>query len=53
MKFSSRTGYMMSQFLIAEEPQEPDEDLSLKERVTLLEKRVTLLEMKDGAVGGP
>ena len=51
VKFGSRTGYMMSQFLTAEEPLEPDEDLSLEERVTRLEKRVAMLEMKDGAVG--
>jgi hypothetical protein len=42
---------MMSQFLTAEEPLEPDEDLTLEERVTRLERRVALLEMKDGAVG--
>ena len=51
VKFGSRTGYMMSQFLTAEEPLEPDEDLPIEERVTRLEKRVALLEMKDGAVG--
>ena len=51
VKFGSRTGYMMSQFLTAEEPLEPDEDLPLEERVTRLEKRVAMLEMKDGAVG--
>ena len=51
MKFGSRTGYMMSQFLTAEEPLEPDEDLTIEERVTRLEKRVAMLEMKDGAVG--
>ena len=51
VKFGSRTGYMMSQFLTAEEPLEPDEDLALEERVTRLEKRVAMLEMKDGAVG--
>ena len=51
VKFGSRTGYMMSQFLTAEEPLEPDEDLTLEERVTRLEKRVAMLEMKDGAVG--
>ena len=50
-KFGSRTGYMMTQFLTAEEPLEPDEDLTLEERVTRLERRVALLEMKDGAVG--
>ena len=51
VKFGSRTGYMMSQFLTAEEPLEPDEDLTIEERVTRLEKRVAMLEMKDGAVG--
>ena len=42
---------MMSQFLTAEEPLEPDEDLTLEERVTRLEKRVDMLEIKDGVVG--
>ena len=51
VKFGSRTGYVMSQFLTAEVTLEPDEDLTLEERVTRLEKRVALLEMKDGAVG--
>ena len=51
VKFGSRTGYMMSQFLTAEELLELDEDLTLEERVTRLEKRVALLEMKNGAVG--
>lgn len=51
VKFGSRSGYMMSQFLTAEEPLEPDEDLTIEERVTRLERRVALLEMKDGAVG--
>ena len=51
VKFGSHTGYMMSQFLTAEEPLEPDEDLTLEERVIRLEKRVAMLEMKDGAVG--
>jgi len=51
VKFGSRSGYMMSQFLTAEEPLEPDEDLTLEERITRLEKRVAMLEMKDGAVG--
>lgn len=51
VKFGSRIGYMMSQFLTAEESQEPDEDLSTEERITRLERRVALLEMKDGAVG--
>ncbi len=51
VKFGSHTGYMMSQFLTAEEPLEPDEDLTLEERVTRLEKRVAMLEIKDGAVG--
>jgi hypothetical protein len=41
----------MSQFLTVEEPLEPDEDLTIEERVTRLEKRVAMLEMKDGAVG--
>ena len=31
--------------------QEPDEDLTLEERVTCLERRVALLEANDGAVG--
>lgn len=51
VKFGSRTGYMMSQFLTAEEALEADEDLTLEERVNRLEKRVALLEKKDGAVG--
>ncbi len=52
VKFGSRTGYMMTKFLIAEEDdQEPDEDLTLEERVTRLEKRVAMLEAYDGAVG--
>ena len=51
VKFGSRTGYMMSQFLTAEEPLEPDEDLTIEERVTRLEKRVAMLEAYDGAVG--
>ena len=51
VKFGSRTGYMMSKFLIAEDEQEPDEDLTLEERVTRLEKRVAMLEAYDGAVG--
>ncbi len=51
VKFGSRTGYMMTKFLIAEDEQEPDEDLTLEERITRLEKRVAMLEMKDGAVG--
>ena len=42
---------MMSKFLTAEDAQEPDEDLTLEERVTLLEKRVAMLEAYDGAVG--
>ena len=42
VKFGSRIGYMMSQFLAAEEPLEPDEDLTLEERVTRLEKRVAI-----------
>lgn len=41
----------MTKFLIAEDDQELDEDLTLEERVTRLEKRVAMLEMKDGAVG--
>lgn len=51
VKFGSRTGYMMTRFLIAEEEKEPDEDLSLEERVTRLERRVALLEVNDSAVG--
>ncbi len=51
VKFGSRTGYMMTKFLIAEDDQEPDEDLTLEERVTRLEKRVAILEAYDGAVG--
>jgi uncharacterized protein YgiM (DUF1202 family) len=51
VKFGSRTGYMMSQFLTAEEALEADEDLTLEERVNRLEKRVALLEKKDCAVG--
>ncbi len=51
VKFGSRTGYMMTKFLIAEDDQEPDEDLTLEEHVTRLEKRVTMLEAYDGAVG--
>ena len=42
---------MMTKFLIAEEDQEPEEDLTLKERVTRLEKRLAMLEAYDGAVG--
>jgi hypothetical protein len=42
---------MMAQFLVAEESLEPDEDLTLEERVERLERRVALLEKKDGAVG--
>lgn len=41
----------MTKFLIAEDDQEPDEDLTLEERVTRLEKRVTMLETYDGPVG--
>jgi len=51
VRFGSRTGYMMAQFLVAEESLEPDEDLTLEERVERLERRVALLEKKDGAVG--
>ena len=51
VKFGSRAGYMMSQFLTAEKPLEPDENLTLEERVTRLEKRVAMLEAYDGAVG--
>ena len=51
VKFVSRTGYMMTKFLTAEVDQEPDEDLSLEERVARLERRVALLEASDGAVG--
>ena len=42
--------HMMSKFLTAEDDQEPDEDLTLEERVTRLEKRVAMLEAYDGAV---
>ena len=41
----------MTKFLIAEDDQETDEDLTLEERVTRLEKRVAMLEVYDGAVG--
>ena len=51
VRFGSRTGYMMTKFLTAEEDPEPDEDLTLEERVTRLERRVALLEASDGAVG--
>ena len=51
VKFGSRVGYMMTKFLAAEEALEPDEDLTLEERVTRLEKRVAMLEAYDGAVG--
>ncbi len=51
VQFGSRTGYMMTKFLIAEEDQDPDEELTLEERVIRLERRVALLEAKDGAVG--
>ena len=51
VRFGSRTGYMMTKFLTAEDDQEPDEDLTLEERVTRLEKRVAMLEAYDGAVG--
>ena len=51
VKFGSRIGYMMTRFLTAEQNQEPDEDLTLEERVTRLERRVALLEASDGAVG--
>ena len=51
VKFGSRTGYMMTKFLTAEVDQEPDEDLTLEERVARLERRVALLEASDGAVG--
>ena len=51
VKFGSRIGYMMTKFLTAEETPEPDEDLTLEERVTRLERRVAQLEAKDGAVG--
>ena len=51
VKFDSRTGYMMTKFLTAEVDQEPDEDLTLEERVARLERRVALLEASDGAVG--
>jgi hypothetical protein len=42
---------MMTKFLTAEVDQEPDEDLTLEERVARLERRVALLEASDGAVG--
>ena len=51
VKFGSCVGYMMTKFLAAEKALEPDEDLSLEERVTRLERRVAQLEAKDGAVG--
>ena len=51
VKFGSRTGYMMTKFLTEEMDQEPDEDLTLEERVARLERRVALLEASDGAVG--
>jgi len=51
VKFGSRVGYMMTKFLTAEEVLEPDEDLTLEERITRLERRVAQLEAKDGAVG--
>ena len=52
VKFGSWTGYMMTQFLTAEEEaQDPVENLSLEERITRLERRVALLEANDGAVG--
>ena len=51
VKFGSRTGYMMTKFLTAEIDQEPDEDLTLEERVARLERRVALLEASEGAVG--
>ena len=51
VKFSSRVGYMMTKFLTAEEVLELDEDLTLEERITRLERRVAQLEAKDGAVG--
>ena len=51
VKFGSRNGYMMTKFLTAEEDQEPDEDLTLEERVTRLEHRVAMLEAYNGAVG--
>ena len=46
-----KSGDTMTKFLIAEDDQEPDEDLTLEERVTRLEKRVAMLEAYDGAVG--
>ena len=51
VKFGSRSGYMMTKFLTAEQEQESDEDLTLEERVARLERRVALLEASDGAVG--
>ena len=44
----SRTVYMMPQFLTAEEP---DEDLTLGERITRPEKRAAMPETKNGAAG--
>lgn len=40
VKFGSRIGYMMTKFLTSEETSEPDEDLSLEERITRLERKV-------------
>ena len=42
VKYGSKTGYMMTEFLSSEEPME--EVLTLEERVARLEKRVTALE---------
>ena len=44
-------GRFFSKFLTAEEVLEPDENLSLEERITRLEHRVAQLEAKDGTVG--
>ena len=41
----------MTKIPTAEESPEPDEDLSLEERITRLERRVVQLEAKDGTVG--
>ena len=42
VKYGSKAGYMMTEFLSSEEPVE--EELTLEERVARLEKRVTALE---------
>ena len=51
VKYGSRTGYILTKFLKAEEAPKPGEELTVQERVAQLERRVALLEMKDGAVG--